>query len=89
MNDMETNLHNAPSKGLCLKSNAIPFAIFTEFFLDVISAHMCACRCWSGGMCIARTDVCGYMFHSCFLHFNIWTPCETLILPCLKVLIII
>ena len=42
-------MHTAPSQDVCLKkTNAIPFAKFTEFFLFCIN-YMCMCVCESTG----------------------------------------
>jgi len=72
------------------KINAVPFAKFTEFVLVVISAHVCVHVVAGVGECAcASTDMCRYMLHSCFLYFSVMIPCETLMLLCLKVLVMI
>jgi len=68
-----------PHKCMFKKINAIPFANFTEYLLDVNNVYMCLRVSTGWGSCTcASMDGCGYMLHLCFLHFNTLAPdsCE-------------
>ena len=69
---------------------AIPFTMLTEFILHINNVCMCVhTRTGYRLPACVIMDGCGYMFQLYFLHFNVITLCEILILLCLKDLVVI
>ena len=79
-----------PHKQYVKKFIAIPFTIFTEFLLHMNNVCTYVGTGTGYGLfACASMDGCVYVFHLYFLYFNVITPCETLMLLCLKVLVLI